>query len=92
MLHGRLEQQDGYSIFPQVVRQFRQLIQVREVLREWSQFLDVAETGAGEERHKRYRIYHASFQDFVAAKEEVEDERVDLAAANRMISTALWGG
>ncbi len=34
MLHGLLDQQDGYSLFPMVVRQFRQLIQVREILDE----------------------------------------------------------
>ncbi len=34
LLHGLLEQQDSYSLFPAVVRQFRQLIQAREILDE----------------------------------------------------------
>ena len=34
LLHGLLEQQDAFSIFPMVVRQFRLLLQAREILDE----------------------------------------------------------
>lgn len=34
LLHGLLEQQDGFSLFPMVVRQFRLLLQAREILDE----------------------------------------------------------
>lgn len=63
---------------------------IREVLKEWNLFLYVTEEvdDAGPAQ-KRYRIYHASFQDFVAAKEEVADERVDLAEAHRKIAKYL---
>ncbi len=64
---------------------------VREVLDEWIQFLYATEATDDDGRpQKRYRIYHASFQDFVAAKDEVADERVDLKAAHGMIADVLW--
>jgi len=34
LLHGLLEQQDAFGLFPMVVRQFRMLLQAREVLDE----------------------------------------------------------
>lgn len=42
---------------------------VLTAIREWREFLD-EETVGGE---KRYRIYHASFQDFLAAKDEARE-------------------
>ncbi len=64
---------------------------VREVLAEWTQFLYTTEATDDDGRpQKRYRIYHASFQDFVAAKDEVADERVDLKAAHGRIADVLW--
>ncbi len=63
---------------------------VREVLDEWAQFLYATEATYDDGRpQKRYRIYHASFQDFVAAKDEVADERVDLKAAHGKIADRL---
>ena len=38
---------------------------------------------------KRYRLYHASFHDFVAEKDEVADERVNLKEANARIADVL---
>lgn len=63
---------------------------VRPVLEEWAQFLYVAKEmdEAGRPR-KLYRLYHASFFDFIAAKEPVEDERVNLEEAHRRIAEAL---
>ncbi len=63
--------------------------QVREAINGWSQFLylEQALDDAGKVR-KRYRLYHSSFSDFVAAKDQVAE--VDLKAANLRIADALW--
>ena len=65
---------------------------IRGVLVEWDAFLykgdfEKEETGRWQ---KRYRLYHDSFHDFIAAKEEVAEERVDLKAAHGKISAVLW--
>jgi hypothetical protein len=63
---------------------------VRPVLDEWAQFLYVTkDAGEAGKLRKRYRLYHASFFDFIAAKDEVEDERVNLEEAHRRIAQAL---
>lgn len=63
---------------------------IRAVLNEWEQFLYTAsaEDEAGQPQ-KRYRLYHASFHDFIAAKDEVADERVSLKGANARIADVL---
>ena len=40
---------------------------------------------------KRYRLYHASFHDFIAAKDEVAEERVSLKGANARIACPPFG-
>jgi hypothetical protein len=63
---------------------------VRPVLDEWAQFLYVTkDVGEDGRLRKRYRLYHASFFDFIAAKDQVEDERVNLEEAHRRIAEAL---
>jgi hypothetical protein len=63
---------------------------IRAVLNEWEQFLYTASAEDEEGKiRKRYRLYHASFHDFVAAKDEVADERVNLKAANARIADVL---
>ncbi len=62
------------------------------VLVEWDPFLYKAmiedeETG---KRQRRYRLYHESFHEFIADKDEVADERVDLKAAHGRIANVLW--
>ncbi|CCH55790.1 hypothetical protein BN8_05077 [Fibrisoma limi BUZ 3] len=61
---------------------------IRSVINEWQQFLyesyDINST------QRKYRLYHASFFDFVAAKQEILDEKIDLPAAHKQISDALW--
>ena len=52
--------------------------QISSVLREWAPFLHVSET-------QRYRLYHDSFQSFIADKGEVAGERVHLAEAHERI-------
>lgn len=65
---------------------------VQAVLDQWREFLyqteiENPETG---ERQKRYRLYHASFQEFIAAKDEVKEERVRLKERNGRIADLLW--
>ncbi len=64
---------------------------VREVVQSWSQFLYVEQTQdeTGKVR-KRYRLYHSSFFEFIAAKDQVADERVNLEEAHRRIADVLW--
>lgn len=66
---------------------------IRDVLREWDSFLyqtvvedETSKTG----KQKRFRLYHDSFHDFIAAKDEIEEEKVSLKAANRRIADVLW--
>jgi tetratricopeptide (TPR) repeat protein len=51
---------------------------IRAVLADWGDFLYTVESEVEGRRQKRYRLYHASFHDFVAAKDEVAGEHVDL--------------
>jgi hypothetical protein len=65
---------------------------VREALRQWRMFLHVERGLDAEGRpEKLYRLYHASFIDFVRAQDEVADEHVDLKAAQRRIALRLLG-
>jgi hypothetical protein len=59
---------------------------ISSVLRAWSPFLHVTES-------QRYRLYHDSFQRFIADKDEVSGERVHLSDAHeRMMGTfdEIW--
>ncbi len=64
---------------------------IRGVLADWDAFIykDRIEDGEAESRQKRYRLYHDSFHDFIAAKDEVADEQIDLKAAHGNISDVL---
>ncbi|HEV7669204.1 MAG TPA: CHAT domain-containing protein [Thermoanaerobaculia bacterium] len=65
---------------------------VQAVLDQWREFLYQTETEDPEsgKRQKRYRLYHASFQEFIAAKDEVKEERVRLKDRNGQIADLLW--
>jgi hypothetical protein len=63
---------------------------IRAVLNEWSQFLHQEQVDYEGGVQRRYRIYHASFHDFIAEKEEVADERVSRRAARQRIADLLW--
>lgn len=63
---------------------------IRAVLHEWAQFLHEERVEYEDGLQKRYRLYHDSFHDFIARKEEVADERVDLRAAQTKIADILW--
>lgn len=65
---------------------------VRAVLREWNPFLHQVEVEYQDGRQTRYRLYHISFFEFMATKEEVAEEQVDLKAMDRQISDYLAAG
>ena len=63
---------------------------IHEVLREWEQFLYTDNREFDRQVKTRYRLYHASFHDFIAAKEIVADERVSRADAYARIADDQW--
>lgn len=63
---------------------------IRAVLEEWAQFLHEEEAEYEGGLQKRYSMYHTSFRDFIASKEEVADERIDFKAAQAEIADTLW--
>jgi hypothetical protein len=65
-------------------------ILVREALAQWSPFLHEEVVERGTSLEKRYSIYHSSFQEFIAQKAEIKDERVSLKAAHSKIVDTLW--
>lgn len=66
-----------------------QLPRIRNVLTDWAQFLHTEEVEYEGQKQKRYRIYHASFQDFISRKEDVLDERVSRQQASKRIADSL---
>jgi hypothetical protein len=65
---------------------------IRSVLLEWGQFLHQDFADIHNQPKERYRIYHESFLDFIAEKEEVKEERVSRGEANRKIADVLRRG
>jgi hypothetical protein len=63
---------------------------IRSVLLEWQQFLYERKVEYEGGLQKRYRVYHDSFREFIANKDEVEDEHVDLKKAHGIIADTLW--
>jgi hypothetical protein len=61
------------------------------VLKDFDQFVFKTDVEYEGGTQRRYRWYHASFFEFIAAKEDVADERVDLVEANKKIADKLWG-
>lgn len=61
----------------------RSKAKVRDVLREWAAFLEESNEPGGE---SRYRIYHASFHDFLATQPEVHELNV---VENRLADAGL---
>jgi len=59
---------------------------IRAVLAAWDGFLYTTRV----EEEKRYRLYHASFHDFIAAKDEVAGEQVSFRDAHGRIAGVLW--
>jgi hypothetical protein len=61
---------------------------IRSVLEEWSQFL-YEESQSNGARQRRYRLYHASFHQFIRNKDQVADEQLDLKEAAKRVSERL---
>jgi hypothetical protein len=63
---------------------------VQAVIDDLRQFLNEEWVQDSEGLTKRYRWYHTSFSDFIAAKDQVMAERLDLAKAARRIGSRYW--
>ena len=63
---------------------------IRSVLEHWSQFLYEERVEHDGQSQKRYRIYHASFHEFIEKKEDIADERVSRQRAHRNITNNMW--
>lgn len=63
---------------------------IKAVLRDFDQFIFKADVEYDDGTQRRYRWYHASFFEYVASKENVADERVDLVEANKKIADKMW--
>lgn len=64
--------------------------EIRAALDEWIAFLQPIEVEEEGTKETRWRLYHDSFHDFIAAKDQVKDELVDLRAAHGKAAEALW--
>ncbi len=58
---------------------------VKEVLRDFDQFLYKVKIEYDQQLTTCYRWYHESFFDFISSKEEIAEERVDLGKANKKV-------
>jgi hypothetical protein len=63
---------------------------IRSVLQEWGQFLAVEQVLQEGVPQSRYYVYHPSFRDFIAKKEEIGDEQVSRKEAHKKIADVLW--
>jgi len=63
---------------------------IRAVINEWGQFLHEERVEYEGNTQLRYRLYHASFFDFIASRQEIEGERVDLKGMHGQIADTLW--
>ncbi|KMW70422.1 hypothetical protein WN50_35445 [Limnoraphis robusta CS-951] len=58
---------------------------VQEVLNEWSQFLHYSQI----QGQTRYKVYHASFADFLSRKEIIEAAGIEITEIHGSITNAL---
>ena len=70
--------------------QIRDIRRINATLLEWQQFLYQTKVEKAGISQRRWRVYHDSFREFIAKKEEVEGEHVDLTRAHGIIADALW--
>lgn len=63
---------------------------IQTVLNDWDQFLykTIVEYQDGKQMH--YRLYHSTFFDFIANKDMIADEHVNLKEASKRIAESLW--
>lgn len=64
--------------------------QILSVIHEWKQFLFETQILHQGVPQKRWRLYHDSFRDFIAAKDEVEGEHIHLRKTYNTINNDLW--
>jgi hypothetical protein len=64
--------------------------QICAALDELIPFLQSIEAEENGVKETRWRLYHDSFHDFIAAKDQVRDESVDLRVAHGKAADALW--
>lgn len=65
---------------------------VRDTLRDWGQFLDRVNAVRNGIRQKAYRIYHASFQDFLREQTEGVPSQEDLLLDKLAREARAWYG
>lgn len=68
----------------------RERPRIRAVLKEWDPFLYEEQVEYQGGLQRRYRIYHASFHDFIASRDEIVDERQYLEKARKLVADTLW--
>jgi len=62
---------------------------IRDVLVDFDQFIYKTDIVSRGEKQRGYRWYHASFFEFIAYREEVADERINLLSAHRKIADKM---
>jgi hypothetical protein len=72
--------------------QIRDLRRIHSVLTEWQQFLYLQKVETEKGSQKRWRVYHDSFREFIAQKDEVANEHVNIKDAHNKIANALGEG
>ena len=68
----------------------KELRRIRSVLLEWQQFLYETKVDYEGGLQDRWRVYHDSFREFIASKDEIEGEYVNLKKAHGNIADTLW--
>ena len=62
-----------------------------KVLKEWAQFLHKEKYDVKGKLETRYRLYHASFQDFIKKLDEISESGVDLKEAEKkLVDSFEW--
>jgi lambda repressor-like predicted transcriptional regulator len=61
-------------------------ITLQQVLKAWNPFLDSTQI----ENEKCYKIYHASFADFLRRKDTIKAAKIDIYNVNQKMHNVLW--
>jgi hypothetical protein len=62
---------------------------IHAVIEDWKQFLYEEKVSTDSRPQTRYRVYHSSFRDFIASKEQISEEKVSLKRASEEHSETL---
>lgn len=63
---------------------------IRATLQEWEQFLYPEQVRYEGSVQTRYRLYHSTFCEFIAEKEEIKDEKIDSRRVIETIANDDW--